>query len=52
MQYRRMAYDMLARLEAQLETLFENSGRVYEGNTNKSAKAVSRTLWGIFCFER
>jgi hypothetical protein len=52
MQYRWMAYDMLARLQAKLETMFTDLERVNEGATTKTAKAISRALWGIYCFER
>jgi hypothetical protein len=47
-----MAYDMLARLQAKLETMFTDLERVNEGATTKTAKAISRALWGIYCFER
>ena len=52
MHYRRMAYDMLARLQAKLETIFTDLERIHEGATTKTAKAISRALWGIYCFER
>ena len=52
MQYRWMAYDMLARLQAKLETTLTDLERANEGATTKIAKAISRALWGIYCFER
>lgn len=51
-QYRWMAYDMLARLREKLETLFMDLEKTNEGATDKDAKAISRALWGIYCFER
>lgn len=52
MQYRWMAYDMLARLQVELETTFTDLERSNEGATTKTAKAISRALWGVYCFER
>jgi hypothetical protein len=52
MQYRWMAYDMLARLQPKLETIFTDLERVNGGATTKTAKAIFRALWGIYCFER
>lgn len=51
-QYRWMAYGMLARLGEELETLFMDLEKTNEGATDNSAKAISRALWGIYCFER
>jgi hypothetical protein len=47
-----MAYDMLARLQAKLETTLTDLERANEGATTKTAKAITRALWGIYCFER
>jgi hypothetical protein len=43
---------MLSRLQAKLETMFTDLERVNKRATTKTAKAISRALWGIYCFER
>jgi hypothetical protein len=44
MQYRRMAYDMLGRLQTKLETIFIDLERANKGAKTKTAKAISRAL--------
>lgn len=50
--YRHMAYDMLSHLRAKLETSPTNTKMAEGRDTARYGKAMSRTLWGIYCFER
>jgi hypothetical protein len=43
---------MLKRLQGKLEAKFKNPGLSDEASTNRYQKAISRALWGIYCFER
>lgn len=43
---------MLKRLQVKLEARFRNPGRADEADRARYQKAVSRALWGIYCFER
>jgi hypothetical protein len=43
---------MLKRLQGKLEAKFQNPGLADEASTNRYQKAISRALWGIYCFER
>jgi hypothetical protein len=52
LQYRHAAYEMLKRLHVKLEASFRNPGMADEAGRAKYQKAVSRALWGIYCFER
>ena len=52
LQYRHAAYEMLKRLHVKLEARFRNPGMADEAGRAKYQKAVSRALWGIYCFER
>lgn len=52
LQYRHAAYEMLKRLQVKLEARFRNPGIADEAGKAKYQKAVSRALWGIYCFER
>jgi hypothetical protein len=47
-----MAYDMLGRLQTKLETIFIDLERANKGAKTKTAEAISRALWGVYCFER
>jgi hypothetical protein len=51
-QYRHAAYEMLKRLQAKLEAKFRNPDAADETSRNRYQKAISRALWGIYCFER
>jgi len=51
LQYRHAAYEMLKRLQVKLEARFTNPGIADEAGRSKCQKAVSRALWGIYCFE-
>ena len=50
--YRLIAYDMLSRLQAKLEARLATPGDVHQRNVSRYVKAISRALWGIYCFER
>ena len=52
MHYRLIAYDMLSRLQEKLEARLTSPGDVHQGNVSRYVKAISRALWGIYCFER
>lgn len=52
MHYRLIAYDMLSRLQAKLEARLTTPGDFHQGNVSRYVKAISRALWGIYCFER
>lgn len=52
LQYRHAAYEMLKRLQVKLEASFRNPGMADEAGRAKYQTAVSRALWGIYCFER
>jgi len=43
---------MLKRLQVKLEAKFRNPRMADEAGRAKYQKAVSRALWGIYCFER
>jgi len=51
LQYRHAAYEMLKRLQVKLEAKFRNPRMADEAGRAKYQKAVSRALWGIYCFE-
>lgn len=52
LQYRHAAYEMLKRLQVKLEATFQKPGMADEASRNRYQKAISRALWGIYCFER
>lgn len=43
---------MLKRLQVKLEARFRNPGMADKAGKARYQKAVSRVLWGIYCFER
>ncbi|KAM0716502.1 hypothetical protein Q7P37_007947 [Cladosporium fusiforme] len=51
LQYRHAAYEMLKRLQVKLEAKFQTPGIPDEAGRNRYQKAISRALWGIYCFE-
>jgi hypothetical protein len=52
LQYRYMAYEMLGRLQVKLEASFHDPMMVNSITDTKYQRALSRSLWGIYCFER
>jgi hypothetical protein len=52
LQYRYMAYEMLGRLQVKLEASFHDPKTGNSTANNKYQRALSRSLWGIYCFER
>jgi len=51
LQYRYMAYEMLGRLQVKLEASFHDPKMVNSTANVKYQRALSKTLWGIYCFE-
>jgi len=52
LQYRYMAYEMLGKLQVNLEASFHDPKTTDSTANTKYQRALSRTLWGIYCFER
>jgi hypothetical protein len=52
LQYRYMAYEMLSRLQVKMEANFHDPKAVNSTTDTKYQSVLSRTLWGIYCFER
>jgi len=51
LQYRYMAYEMLGKLQVNLEASFHDPKTTDSTANTKYQRALSRTLWGIYCFE-
>jgi hypothetical protein len=52
LEYRHRAYQMLDWIQPKLESRFNNPVMIDPSNATRYQDAISRMLWGIYCFER